>query len=997
MLFACVVPSAVWFLVHFTAEACDKGNITASKLTCGVAEVCDKGNMTVNTASHVQPGTNITLSCQLEQPKQEQQCKIAIFFNSSELSSNYGSSISTRFLVRTYGKLTFTCKEVCEHRKKLICGIDIESGYPPDQPKNISCIQHGTDGNLTCTWSKGRLTFINTTYTIKCPCISRESGFQNVWKSINQEFSFYSRLSDGPHKLCFSEENVNNKFGLLVVNMKLNSNSTYTVVVTASNELGKAFSEPLTFMLIDIVKPHPPKFLVKFENSSATNCTVFLGDEAQAQHFRLRYRSLNSYMWNTVESLNSEKYNLYGLEPYTEYEFQVSCKIHPERGLWSNWRTFQTRTPEAVPAQLSDVWYKKTDMDSQIQNISLFWKALSKSKARGKILHYTVTFQAIDPSLKAIETNVTVRTSYTRVTPKTDYSITITADNSKGSSPPASLVTKLATQDLPPPWNVSAIAMGNNSILVIWQPPLRSTAFLNGYIVEWIDTHRNKSLEPRMNWIKLLASNLSALISGNHSLEVGYYLSSFVQPEKVWQLMFYGEEIWLLQFSKHIKDHVCYHIAVSALYQDRAGEVASVRGYSQEKAPSLGPQMYTTPQKNGILVSWEAIPADQQMGCITEYNIYLQKKDSKAAPEVYAIHNVAAQRSFYITNLQDGESYFLWMTASTAAGESPRGNSELVCLESTDTAQHSVACITLGLATLPVLRLRLLLSVIAPQWYCKAIPNPANASWARNYMSVKGELNLPPSPFLLSVSSFEEPEITEVEETFIKKTDAPILQDKVPLSSIDSRGNQDWQLESSFEKQDCEYKPLPSTGDGDGYEQQLPYLYKKIVVEVTGQTQTAPDYLASPPPETPAYLPSVVLSPVTDTREDYELDCNSISVFPPPAFWTPAFSCGGTLTLDTVKINCTSFTRRRMLSMPSVFHLNEHNNGPQKRQESSGNHLTGSTAEEQLCRQPCSSLELRPPQQSGGFRAKEDELHRERGFNGSANRLWNSSPFIQTA
>lgn len=48
-----------------------------------------------------------------------------------------------------------------------------------------------------------------------------------------------------------------------------------------------------------------------------------------------------------VESLSSAKCALYGLKPHTAYEFQVSCKIHPERGLWSNWRTYQTRTPEA--------------------------------------------------------------------------------------------------------------------------------------------------------------------------------------------------------------------------------------------------------------------------------------------------------------------------------------------------------------------------------------------------------------------------------------------------------------------------------------------------------------------------------------------------------------------------------------------------------------------------------------------------------------------------
>ncbi|NXF59440.1 I12R2 protein, partial [Ciccaba nigrolineata] len=78
-----------------------------------------------------------------------------------------GSSVSTGFLVRTYGKHMFTCKRVCEYKRRLICGIDIESGNPPDEPKNVSCIQYGTDGHPTCTWDKGRLTYINTTYVIQ--------------------------------------------------------------------------------------------------------------------------------------------------------------------------------------------------------------------------------------------------------------------------------------------------------------------------------------------------------------------------------------------------------------------------------------------------------------------------------------------------------------------------------------------------------------------------------------------------------------------------------------------------------------------------------------------------------------------------------------------------------------------------------------------------------------------------------------------------------------
>lgn len=65
---------------------------------------------------------------------------------------------------------------------------------------------------------------------------------------------FFSRLSDGTDIFCFLEENLSNKFGSLVLSKKLNFDSTYTVVVAASNELGSAFSQPLVFMLIDIGK-----------------------------------------------------------------------------------------------------------------------------------------------------------------------------------------------------------------------------------------------------------------------------------------------------------------------------------------------------------------------------------------------------------------------------------------------------------------------------------------------------------------------------------------------------------------------------------------------------------------------------------------------------------------------------------------------------------------------------------------------------------------------
>lgn len=38
---------------------------------------------------------------------------------------------------------------------------------PPDEPRNVSCIQHGTEGHPTCTWDKGRLTYLYTAYGVE--------------------------------------------------------------------------------------------------------------------------------------------------------------------------------------------------------------------------------------------------------------------------------------------------------------------------------------------------------------------------------------------------------------------------------------------------------------------------------------------------------------------------------------------------------------------------------------------------------------------------------------------------------------------------------------------------------------------------------------------------------------------------------------------------------------------------------------------------------------
>lgn len=163
---------------------------------------------------------------------------------------------------------------------------------------------------------------------------------------------------------------------------------------------------------------------------------------------------------------------------------------------------------------------------------------------------------------------------------------------------------------------------------------------------------------------------------------------------------------------------------------------------------------------------------------------------------------------------------------------------------------------------------------------------------------LQAELRWPSSLFLPSTSTFEEPEPTQVEEAFVK--------DEVHFSSSGSKGHGDWALESSRGHEEPRYEPLPSPADGELCEQQLPGLYRRMVVEEAMEhTQNIPEYIANPSSSTaPPYLPLGA-----GTAEDLpELECHALSMFPTTCLM-PIFPYEGNLTLDTVKLNCSSFTR----------------------------------------------------------------------------------------
>ncbi|XP_041446297.1 interleukin-12 receptor subunit beta-2-like isoform X2 [Xenopus laevis] len=295
---------------------------------------------------------------------------------------------------------------ICLADKKIVNGIYVEAGIPPDQPTILNCEQEGALGRIYCLWKEGRETFIQTNYTLQ------------LWQRRGE---------------------------LNVTIDSVRRGGEYIAVVAASNGLGSNSSQPYTFTFFDAVIPHPPNKTIVCDRVSS-KCIVTLQDSQNSSNFQIRYRPADSTKWQWVEIKRKNTYTLKDLQPFTRYEFQVSCKFLIDKGKWSNWsQPIIIQTPEGVPSGMLDVWYHWREIDSNTRNIILFWKPMSRIEARGLIQHYEVLFyRGSDRS--PVHNSTTRDTWLSRDIERTRYVIVVSAHNSKGNSPPTHI--NVTTEDI---------------------------------------------------------------------------------------------------------------------------------------------------------------------------------------------------------------------------------------------------------------------------------------------------------------------------------------------------------------------------------------------------------------------------------------------------------------------------------------------------------------------------------------------------------------------
>ncbi|XP_026788927.3 interleukin-12 receptor subunit beta-2 [Pangasianodon hypophthalmus] len=613
----------------------------------------------------------------------------------------------------------------------------------------------------------------------------------------------------------------------------------FSVWVHANNSLGSANSTVLSFTLNEIVKPLSPK-IMKVECSSR-QCQLYPDNARNIQMVEIRYEAKQD-SWNTVSFNNTHlttSWTITSLNPYSTYTFEVKWKPGPTRGLWSEWTRIEGTTDEEAPVTMLDAWYIEEPTKTVSKSFQLFWRELNKSEARGKILQYVVT---------VTEQGISNRTVLGNTVNVSCFScrVSISAMNSKGLSPARQI-------QLQPigllPYKVSHTLVNDHSVALSWPRPVSADP-VTEFLVEWFPEGRTQPPQ----WIRVERHLNTAHITG-------------LQPA------------------------VCYEGAVVYLYSSGTKKAIFKKISTWQTAPQQSPETSIVVKSETVQVKWSEIPPKKRGGCLEHYIIYL--KDSADKIQNYNVTH--PQREFTISGLIPGQTYTLWVSAWTTAGESPIENMHPFIPKHPTLDEKALALlISVGsavfLTCLCLLCLCQFSSVhrrLSGCCHClmpSIVPDPANSKWAKECASEKGEMKL---QLHLSDSSMseEEPYTVEVEEFPQEKLPEETISTEETLHSVNL------QAESAPYQHNITSSYLKSFSNESS---------SSDATHASRSTDITVDYISTH---------GVMSGGEEEDEDDGDEEHEAFDFFPCPKspFLEPLISIGGKLTLDSVKIDCSDF------------------------------------------------------------------------------------------
>ncbi|XP_067167488.1 granulocyte colony-stimulating factor receptor [Apteryx mantelli] len=628
---------------------------------------------------------------------------------------------------------------------------EIQAGYPPAKPSNLTCMLNLSDYGLTCQWERGADS-LPTAVALKCATsrAQREATGEAVTGCTPR----------GGGRRCTVPRR------LLQLYRKME------IWVSARNALGTAESERLCIDPMDVAKLDPPTLQSIRSVPYQTDCISVAWEAARTSahmelQCELRYRSPEDLAWALVPGISGQARPtqhcgfLFG----TQYHFQMRCRRPSPGGYWSEWspgRNFTTH--EKAPTARLDAWWSTRPAGAgQRVEVQLRWKAPPRREANGRLLGYRV---ALSPRRRGREPPAVCDTTDTRCNfsaPAGARRVYLTAYNAAGESAATEVVLLEKTGQ--PLAGLRAVPGGERSLWVHWEAPPAPAA---GYILEW---HRTPS-EP---------ASCSAC----------------------WQRERDGGTTRAL-IQDGIEPFQQYNISVYPLYKDAVGVPVYTAAYSKQKAPSCAPKLHLKSiSKSHAELCWEPIPVEMQNGFITNYTIFWANSTADVSSAVVN----SSLSSFVIWDLKPSTLYKVHIMASTAAG-STNGTSLTLVTMVLDDIEIQFLFLTLGLIFVLLILLMICFQKngrVKKQFW-PSVPDPANSSLGK---WVPAELQQEP----LQIPGVREPGLATISTvTVLERVAGKQPWGKDPMAETTS-GFPD--LSKSYVQQDGPGTPSSSRGTSE--------------------------------------------------------------------------------------------------------------------------------------------------------------------------------------
>ncbi|XP_061836657.2 interleukin-6 receptor subunit beta [Nerophis lumbriciformis] len=654
----------------------------------------------------IQIGTNFTATCVITDTAET--TADDLYWNLSQIiipKNQYTkineSALSVTILVNSEKPEWLYCHSrekspyISVNKGKFIHGILLTKVYPPDKPKNLTCIATQVKDfifpNLECLWeTAGYHTkeMSPTTYTLHV-----EVKHYQVYNMSTKENSAQMTMEAFPF------------------HMKLD------VWVVAHNHLGSKESEHLKKDADWFVKTNPPSGVKVLPDetlptSLLINWTPPIVKDYFILKYHIRYCLNGSDNWINVPdediAEDIQSFRLQNLQPDTVYAIQIRCKnTKKDHGYWSDWSPRVTKeTPEDRPTSKPDLWTIIADSEHKNEReVTLICR--DPVFSNGRITSFNLEIQTQKENIRngsmawdyiSVNRSVADSSQSQIVTilkkislPYQSYMMVhVTAINSVGTSPQASLGIPVKTHERNLVENLKAWSQ-EGQLFLKWNAPNNTS--VTEFIVEWVS-----GID--IDWQRENRNTRQAALKGN------------------------------------IEKFICYKISVYPIYNGWKGKPATIEAFLEEGAPLEGPsvRLNVKPGRNEAELVWNGIPLHKRQGFITNYTIFYSSGN-----EIREITVPANITSYVLTSLTGNTKYDTWIRASTIRGSANGTNHSFTTLKY---APGEIEMIVVGvsLSFLFVVLMTMLLCIYKRDAIKKNfwpwIPNPGESTivnWSPDY------------------------------------------------------------------------------------------------------------------------------------------------------------------------------------------------------------------------------------------------------------------------